>query len=294
MSVETSETLTSSGQEPLPKKKNIIVCWDFDWSLVNQNSDYYVHEKLFGKDEAKSVHLKLRAKAASEGVTVFTDFMDQYGWPHMFNQFNLNPNSFADQVSDLPIFKENLQILNTINKYANANSNGTSSVNINQYIISNANSVLIDIILKKNNLHGNVFKWDQIFTNPGWFDKTTGILRCQRYHNVDDVFNCHQCDLCAVNLCKGKVLKEEVLPRHDQSFRYENTIIYIGDGGNDFCPVRTLGESDYAFVRQFDECQGLEKKVEADKDKVKCNVMKWKDGKALLNNFRQVLSEFDF
>eukprot|EP01083_Nonionella_stella_P260644 888415_1 len=126
---------------PLPspfRKKNIIVCWDFDWSLVNQNSDYYAQEKLYGSEKyTLDVFPQLREKAAHEGTTVFTDFMDKYGWPKIFNEFNLNDKSFSDLICDIPIFKENLRILKTINKNSLNNNNGKSPFNINQYIISN-------------------------------------------------------------------------------------------------------------------------------------------------------------
>jgi len=280
------------------RKKNIIVCWDFDWSLVNENSDYFVHEKLYGGEYTNKMYPELREKAHEEGTTVFTDFMDEIGWPKIFNEFKLNAKSFGLLVSDIPIFKENLEIVNTINKHSNDNGSGTNRFNINQYIISNANQVLIDIILKKNDLNGNVFKSDQIFTNPGWFDEKSGILRCQRYHNTiigdKKVINKHECDICAANLCKGKVLTEEVLIRHNKPFTHDNIIIYIGDGGNDFCPSSKLTQNDYVFVRQFSECKGLEAKIKVDGDKLKCNVLKWKDGAELLNNFKTVLPELQF
>jgi len=123
------------------------------------------------------------------------------------------------------------------------------------------------------------------------------MLRCQRYHNIvsgEEILNPHSCNICAANLCKGKVLNEEVLTRHNKPFLYDNIIIYIGDGANDFCPVAGLTESDYVFVRQFNECRGLEAKIKSDGDGLKCNVLKWKNGKELLENFRKVLPDLDF
>ena len=108
---------TKPGCPPAPNKRirNVIVCWDFDWSLVNQNSDYYVHEKLYGADEYTfKIFPSMRQKAKTEGTEVFTDYMDIYGWPSIFKEFKLNSQSFADLVSDLPLFSENLQILRSI------------------------------------------------------------------------------------------------------------------------------------------------------------------------------------
>jgi len=300
--------------QPSPRKKNVIVCWDFDWSLANENTDHYVHQKLYGKQEYARLLPTLQQKAANSGVkgaTVHTDFMDKYSWPRLFKDFNLNPKSFASALSNIPIFEENLKILKTINKHSDRNNSGLSSFNINQYILSNSNQVLVDVVLNANGLRGTVFKNDQIFTNPGWYDPQTNVLRVDRYHNVvpkeggknkededgDNVelMNPHYCDLCAANLCKTKVLCEEVLPRHKKrNYDFANQIVYIGDGGNDFCPIRQLKEGDYAFVRKFDVCRGLEAKVEENKAKLKCNILKWKNGKELLANFKKVIPELEF
>lgn len=284
-------------EEQKELQKNIIVCWDFDWSLINENSDYFVQEKLYGSEYTTKIYPSLREKAFEEGTKVFTDFMNNVSWPKIFNEFNLNSKSFGLLLSDIPIFKENLHIVNNINKYSNNNNSGTNRFNINQYIISNSNQVLIDIILKKNNLNGNVFKNDQIFTNPGWFDIKSGILRCDRYHNRiinGKIINKHECNICAKNLCKGKILSEEILIRHNKPYTHKNVIIYIGDGGNDFCPSTKLTENDYVFVRQFSESKGLEEKLKIDGHKLKCNILKWKNGADLLNNFKTVLPELQF
>jgi len=302
---KTQETETESLElyESPSRKKNVIVCWDFDWSLVNENTDHYVHQKLYSKQEYARILPELMQKAASEGVTVFTDYQDQYGWPKLFRDFKLDSKSFAAALSDLPIFAQNLKILKTINQHSDRNNNGLSSFCINQYILSNANQVLIDVLLDANNLK-SVFKNDQIWTNPGWYDQETGILRVQRYHNVpkesgdggdSEVMNPHHCDLCDANLCKGKVLNQELLPRHqNRRDRFENQVIYIGDGGNDFCAVRSLKEGDYAFVRQFEACKGLEAKVDDNRENLRCTVLKWKNGKELLENFKKVVPEMDF
>jgi len=168
----TLEAPSASPSPSLPqRKKNVIVCWDFDWSLINQNSDYYAQEKLYGADEyTTNIFPKLRETASAEGTVVFVDFMDKYGWPKIFNEFDLTSKSFDDLISDIPIFEENVKIVNTIYKHSKLNNDGKSTHNVNQYIISNSNQVLIDVILSKNKLNGTVFKTDQIFTNSGWYD----------------------------------------------------------------------------------------------------------------------------
>ena len=55
-------------------------------------------------------------------------------------------------------------------------------------------------------------------------------------------------------MCKGDEL-DAFLERHGGRSSYDR-IIYVGDGGNDFCPVLRLGSQDLAFVRKFRGLQG--------------------------------------
>jgi len=302
---DSKQTCDDEQEDKDKKPLNVIVCWDFDWSLINENSDHYVQQKLYGETKYKTELLPaLKTEANSEGVHVFTDYQDQYGWPMVFTDFQLDATSFARHLSEIPVFAENVHIVKTMDNHSkHHNNNGICRLRINQYIVSNANDVLIDVILKKHELNGSVFKSDQIFTNPGWYDSRTGMLRCERYHNVElmdgdtqskKVAHAHDCDLCHANLCKGKVLREEVMPRHGRLHSYDNVVVYVGDGENDFCPVSMLKQGDYAFVRQFDQVSGLEAKVKENGDRLKCNIMTWRNGEELLQNFKKVLPDLEF
>lgn len=48
-------------------------------------------------------------------------------------------------------------------------------------------------------------------------------------------------------------------------------MIYVGDGGNDYCPVRRLRPQDVAFVRRN---RGLAKRI-LDEGQVQCEVRYW-------------------
>ncbi|XP_032549802.1 pyridoxal phosphate phosphatase PHOSPHO2 [Chiroxiphia lanceolata] len=92
-------------------------------------------------------------------------------------------------------------------------------------IVSDSNTVFIDWILKAADFH-EVF--DEVFTNPAAFS-STGYLTVQNFH-------AHHCAKCPKNLCKRKVLKEFLDKQLERGVSYTQ-IMYIGDGGNDLCPV---------------------------------------------------------
>merc|ERR1712079_944131 len=76
-----------------------------------------------------------------------------------------------------------------------------------------------------------------VITNPADFDEP-GKLHVRPYHQT-----LHGCPLCPANLCKGTVLEE--LRKKCQARR----VIYVGDGGGDFCPACELGPNDAVLCR---------------------------------------------
>merc|ERR1712151_981330 len=66
-----------------------------------------------------------------------------------------------------------------------------------------------------------------------------GRLHVSPYHEGEP----HKCSLCPANLCKGGVLEQL-----RQSFK-PTRVIYVGDGGGDFCPSCDLQVGDYVLCR---------------------------------------------
>jgi HAD superfamily phosphoserine phosphatase-like hydrolase len=101
------------------------------------------------------------------------------------------------------------------------------------HILSDANSVFISEILVK---HGLASCIDGIHTNPASF--CDGALRVRPFHDEP-----HGCALCPSNLCKGAVM-EQLLMRGQYA-----RVVYVGDGGNDFCPSCRTGPWDTVLAR---------------------------------------------
>eukprot|EP01084_Bolivina_argentea_P016378 30654_1 len=283
-SKEKEETKEEQKQPEINNDNKIMVLWDFDWSLINENSDFYVMRKLFGEEEYDyKIYPKLDQDAAAIGVTIFTDIMDQFCWPKLWNDFKLNKQSFAKYICDIPIYPSNLHVIKTLGneKYKN---------DIEQYVVSDANTVLIETILQHHKIFPNIIPSNQIYTNPGWYDEKTGIMRCKPYHTKDNPHNC-ELDKRSLNICKGKILNEEIMKNKNKNI----IKIYIGDGGGDFCPITYFNENDFVFVRKYPKLRGLEKKIaKHNKIKLQCKIMQWKDGKELLNCFKSALPFVDF
>eukprot|EP01118_Nematostelium_gracile_P011267 TRINITY_DN3975_c0_g1_i2.p1 TRINITY_DN3975_c0_g1~~TRINITY_DN3975_c0_g1_i2.p1 ORF type:complete len:127 (-),score=31.89 TRINITY_DN3975_c0_g1_i2:38-418(-) len=70
---------------------------------------------------------------------------------------------------------------------------------VRQVILSDANTIFIDTILRAYKIHHH---FDKIITNPAHYDDN-GRMRVAKYRTDK-----HDCDICPVNLCKGIALQE--------------------------------------------------------------------------------------
>jgi pyridoxal phosphate phosphatase PHOSPHO2 len=86
-------------------------------------------------------------------------------------------------------------------------------------------------------------------------------------------------------MCKGNEL-DEYLAAHGGKDSFDR-ICYVGDGGNDFCPLLRMRKEDIAFVRQGFE---LEERVknEGGKQGAKIDVKLWEQAWQIDEYFKQL------
>lgn len=124
--------------------------------------------------------------------------------------------------------------------------------------------------MQHHKLAGPEFElFDEIVTNPAEFT-SSGLLKLSRRIPASAATQQHTCAVgCSANMCKGDEL-EAFLARHGGRSTYDR-IVYVGDGGNDFCPVLRLGPNDLAFVRKF---RGLQSRINKEGG-VKAGIKYW-------------------
>merc|ERR1719313_1608382 len=103
-------------------------------------------------------------------------------------------------------------------------------------ILSDANTVFIDEFLA---YHGIRDLFSEVATNPAEFD-SNGRLHVRPHHEGAP----HSSPICPPNLCKGSVLAKV-----RSSLPSEVRVIYVGDGGGDFCPACELRPGDAVLCR---------------------------------------------
>ena len=236
--------------------KNLVV-WDFDWSLVNENSDTYLIERL--DSSSRRIMKMVDQRESSMG---WTELMDAaVGELHAEGR---TPEALKEALATIPILDG-----------AKAAVAAAAAVEAptQQRILSDANTVYIETILERRGFASGTFA--AVVTNAGAFDEATGRLHIRPHQPAG---RSHGCKLCPPNLCKGKVLDAwlatEVAPER---------IIYVGDGGGDYCPATRLRPEDVLLARRSPH-DGLLRRCRRDPSAVRAQVVEWDeaaDGESL-------------
>lgn len=216
-----------------------------DRSLVDQDTDRYVHEVL-----CPPLRAELQRRKSSEQ---FTDLCASL-LVKLHSQ-GFRPDDIRSALQTLP-FHPGVK-----RGVTNLKAAGQTTF----FLLSNSNTVYIDTILTHHKL-GSLF--DEIVTNPAAFNDDGALILKRRVLATDE--KQHGCKVgCSANMCKGAEL-EAFLERNGGRETFER-IIYVGDGGNDFCPVLRLGTGDVAFVRKF---RGLQTRI-AKEGGVRAGIKYW-------------------
>ncbi|EJD52395.1 hypothetical protein AURDEDRAFT_81973 [Auricularia subglabra TFB-10046 SS5] len=237
----------------------LLIC-DFDWSVVDQDTDRWVAEVLSTPMRRKMEDLEAEAKIQWTEI-VAQALVELHG--QGFTRQNIE--AALEAIPFHPAMKRGLLHLK-----------GTTSPATTFFCLSNANSVYISTVLKAHNLAD---LYDETITNPAHWDDN-GTLHVRR--RVDPNGPQHSCTVgCKPNMCKGEELTN-FLARRGEFDR----MMYLGDGSNDFCPVLRLRSQDIALVRTG---RGLEKRIakEGEKEGLKCQIRYWSGAWEVEELFRE-------
>ncbi|KAL1021748.1 hypothetical protein UPYG_G00017490 [Umbra pygmaea] len=162
----------------IPKIMKTLVVFDFDYTVVDDNSDTWVIKCVPGQclpDLVKNSYQKGR----------WTEYMGRV-MTYIGDQ-NISQDTVRSVMETIPFTEGMIELLSYI----------ANNKNMDSIIISDSNTVFINWILQAAGLQGAI---NRVFTNPATFDKH-GYLEIECYHS-------HECTQCPVNLCKRKVLTD--------------------------------------------------------------------------------------
>ena len=240
---------------------NVVVIFDFDWSLINENSDTYVFQ-ILRPDLLKTIQ--------DQWKTVdWTTLMDSSVGSLM--RSGVTRKELSDCLHGIPFFQETFQSLRL------AKDKGAKV-----FILSDANEYYISEIIGHHSLDHLI---DQTITNFSEFETLENgseVLRIKPYQHPSTP---HGCRNCPINLCKGICL-ESIIKRVGGRESIKK-IVYVGDGGGDFCPCLALSPSDFICCRNN---WTLHKKIRDSDSLVMAQCIPWSNGADLLHCFEDILN----
>jgi len=285
MAVQPGSHQDASSLDPVP-----LIVFDYDYSLINDNSDTWVVKRLseaiyrdiFGRDAVQ--------RGWTETMDAAMEALHNAG--HTIEEIRR-------EAASVPFFPE---MRDALRYAATAGAAGECRL----VILSDANRIFIEAGLEGMGL-ADLFdlsaaqgkKLDSsthsgvILTNDG--DEENGRLRVRPFHHNSE------CPLCPSNLCKGRVLSDLLATRSPEN----SPIIYIGDGGGDFCAATRLKETDYLLYRSGPKW-GLQHRLvkqgklgvgEVSEDTleskypIKCRVVPWSTGEDVFAAFKHILEQ---
>lgn len=203
--------------------KSVVFIWDFDKTMVLDDTDSAAVGTL-GPDVLRS-HLHDR------------ELIKEHGWTEVMNKAFRVLHSRGFTADD--ILKASTKVCfpaSTVETLRRIHANACTE----SAIMSDSNSGFINACLDTHKV-GDCIQ-SGMFTNDG-VSRGDGSFSVVPYTALGEG-RAHRCAQCPSNLCKGEVFDEFKLqqPSHCR-------FVYIGDGRNDFCPVRRLGPDDAVLSR---------------------------------------------
>ncbi|XP_035213334.1 pyridoxal phosphate phosphatase PHOSPHO2-like isoform X2 [Stegodyphus dumicola] len=232
--------------------QQILVCVDFDHTLVDCNTDLWMKALANGEGIPEDIE---NLSKVPNGWTTYMRELFKY-----LHKKNVTKEDYINRLAQLPMVDGMKDLLLEIYE------NGGSDI----IILSDANMFFIQCFLHQQQLNSVVSK---VFTNPAEFD-SDGCLHIKEFQNQNS------CSRCPPNLCKGLVLQNYVSQKMSEGIQFCR-ILYIGDGHNDVCPALKLRPSDYVFARVgYRLLRSLEKMPAKD---VNAAVVPWETGHDIRN-----------
>jgi len=220
--IKTDTSAPPSGTKP----RQTLFLWDFDNTVVLDNTDLIIFERL-------SPSLLEELRHAPRNPT--------FGWTQLVD-------TGLGKLSAAGITSHQILEASAAAHFPRATADAIRSIardpHAQSAILSDANTLFIDACLRKNDLDAASCFQAGIFTNPAVVDDLDRI-RVSPFIPLDDTARQHGCHSCARNMCKGALLEQLTAGRF-----VDWRIVYIGDGSNDFCPSKRIGPDGFVFPRE--------------------------------------------
>jgi 2,3-diketo-5-methylthio-1-phosphopentane phosphatase len=238
--------------------KKILLILDLDNTILSETTDYKVFKLLSETNLKKAIQ-------PCENWALHMQKIYQ-----IMKEENISLEEIKKTVLSIPLTEGFHELFDFIRQ---------NKSNFEILIVSGANTLYIQWIIECYELNELI---DGYYSNPAEPHEDF-LIQIRPSHD-------HECPNCAIDQaqCKKKVLQEHfALKDIDYQIEY-SSVLYIGDGENDFCPSTLLEHKHHLFPR---ENYALHKMifVEDYGKKLKCNIHPWKSGLKIVEVLKKMI-----
>nr|CAD7255781.1 unnamed protein product [Timema shepardi] len=183
--------------------KPLLVAFDFDHTIIDDNSDIVVRNLI----PTTEIPAEVQDLYRSDG---WTAYMQQIFY--ILHSKGITSAQIKDVINKIPVIPG----LDDVMKFLHKN-------NSEIIVVSDSNSVFINEWLKNASLDSLI---NHVFTNPARFNPE-GCLEIEMYHAQD------WCTICTKNLCKGHILDTYIEDRKKNGvnqqlaiFDFDHTLVH--------------------------------------------------------------------
>nr|XP_061807184.1 probable phosphatase phospho1 [Nerophis lumbriciformis] len=242
-----------------PLEPRFLVLFDFDETLVNENSDDAVLQALPGQRLPDWLKNSYREGHYNEHMQQILAYMAEQG---------VSRDAIRSAVESIPPTPGTLALLQFLQ---------SRQPDFELAVISDANMYFIDTWLKHTGVR-HIFR--RVFTNPASFDDGDRLVLLP--------FHSHSCTRCPDNMCKQVILREYLAQRQRERDVPFQRVFYVGDGANDVCPSLALGPRDTVFPRKDFPMHRL---LRSEGARFKANVVPWSSGEDVMDFLKKIIEE---
>jgi pyridoxal phosphate phosphatase PHOSPHO2 len=164
--------------------------FDFDNTIIDVNSDTFIDKLLIGNDDNRYYKYPAEIEDAYIKTRNWTNRMNAV-FAYMRNSHSIKQSDLIECLNEIKISDSMLKLINQLKE------NGYTLA-----IVSDANTVFIDAILRRNQIADCFYK---VFTNPAEFDEQEKLLVrpfSEIFNESGKGFDC-ETKICSTNICKG-------------------------------------------------------------------------------------------
>jgi len=246
--------------------------FDFNQTLIDTNSDYYINKLIGEKIERDQYPSEIEELYSKFDWTTRMNAVIEY----MFDSYGIETNLILECLREIRMEDSMINLLRLLRRN-----------NYELIILSDSNQIFIETVLREN--HVNEL-FDKIYTNPSYLDESNKLKIIpfnQAFNFNGDVFTC-ETKFCEKNMCKGTVLKKHLENVKSKLKPRESHIVYVGDGCNDFCPGLLLSEKDFYFVKKKHPLDDLLQNYSNLREKLNSRPLFWNNANHIIDCLNKV------